>query len=295
MEFLYSIIEAFNDLSHSKIRKLSILNGIVWAVIWIVIGMLFYKPFLDLSKSMISFLPFTFIKNAGAQFIFMIAWLQTVLVTIGIFFSLFNQLLSKKMIPILASFVISIFWLIVFIIYQDSILSYLKNLIRIFPFETVEEAVSNVLAIFILYSFYVATLYISFLLLSSKILKEMQKEEYPTIKIDNNFSIFRLVFIMIRDLIFFIVGLFILYPLLFVPFVNIVIIIGLWILLVKSSLLELVFMLFGKEELNKKEIYTFSTASVILNFLPIVNLFAPAFGVLSIYHYVMEIKLDKQK
>ena len=198
------------------------------------------------------------------------------------------------MFPILITFIIAIFWFVVFFLYQNTILSYLQKLIKIFPFESIEEAVSNVLAIFIFYSFYVASIYISFLTLSPKILEELQKEEYPSIEVDKKFSFFRLFFIMFRDLLFFMIALFVLYPLLFVPFVNVLIIISLWVLLIKSSVLEIVFMVFGEEKINKKAIITFSIASVILNFLPIVNLFAPAFGVLSVYHYIMEIKLDKK-
>jgi len=294
MEFLYSIIEAFKDLSNNKIKKLSIINGIVWAIIWIILGIIFYQPLLNFSKSMINLLPFTFVKTAGAEFILMITWLQTVLMTIGIFFSLFNQIVSQKILPILVSFIISVFWFIIFFMYQEVIFEYLQKLIRIFPFESIEEAVSNVLTIFIIYSFYIASLYISFLSFSPKILEELQKEEYPMVKINKNFSFIKLFFVMMRDLFLFIIALVVFYPILFVPFINIVIIIVLWVLLIKSSILEIVFMIFGKENINKKEIYTFSVASVILNFLPIVNLFAPAFGVLSVYHYVMEIKLDKK-
>ena len=51
-------------------------------------------------------------------------------------------------------------------------------------------------------------------------------------------------------------------------------------------------MLFGEVDIDRKTIWMFSIFSVIFNFVPIVNLFAPAFGVLSIYHYVLE-KIDK--
>ena len=294
MEFLYSMTEAFKDLGNTQIKRLSIVNGIVWAFIWFGIGVVFYEPLLRFSTSMINLLPFTFVKKSGAEFILMISWLQTILVTIGIFFALFNQVLSKKIIPILVSFIIAIFWFIVYFVYQDSILIYLEKLIKIFPFESVEEAVSNVLAMFVFYSFYVASIYISFLALSGKILEKLQTEEYPEVEVTKEFSFLKLFWIMFRDLMIFIVALFVLYPLLFVPFVNVVIIITLWVFLIKSSLLEVVFMIFGKEQLNKKEIYSFSIMSVIFNFLPIVNLFAPAFGVLSVYHYVMEKKLDKK-
>ena len=294
MEFIYSIGEAFKDISNKDIRKLSILNGIGWAVIWIILGMIFYEPLLEFTKWMINLLPFTFVKSSGAEFILIIMWLQAVLITIGIVFSLFDQYIKNKFISPFVALMIAIVWFLFFFSYQSSFIFRLERLIRIFPFESIEEAVSNVLAIFIFYSFYVASIYLSFLFLSIKNLEKLQKEEYPNIDVKKQFSFLRLFLIMFRDLILFIVALFVLYPLLFVPFVNIIIIIVLWTILIKSSILEIVFMVFGKENINNKIIWSFSLSSVILNFVPIVNLFAPAFGLLSVYHYIMEKKLDKK-
>jgi hypothetical protein len=293
MEFLYSISEAFKDLANPKIKHLSIINGIVWAFVWGILGLIFYSDLFHFTTWIINLLPFTFIKVSGAEFILILIWLQAVLISVGIFFALFNQLLSKKFISLLVVLIIGVLWGLFFWSYESSFIFRLERLIRIFPFESIEVAVANVLVIFIFYSFYVASIYISFLVLSPKVLEELKDEQYPTIKTNKNFSILKLSFLMIRDLTIFIIALFILYPLLFVPFLNLVIIIALWVFLIKASILEIVFMIFGKEKVNNKDIYIFSLASVVLNFIPVVNLFAPAFGVLSIYHYVMEIKLDK--
>jgi len=293
MEFLYSISLVFNDIVDNKIKRLSIINGIFWAVVWGVLSLILWHPLVNLTTTMINLLPFKFLQNAGADFILMILWIQAVLITLGIFFSLFNQVLSKKIIPIFIALVVAILWFIVFFIYQDTIITYLQKLIKIFPFETIEEAVSIVFTIFILYSLYIASIYISFLFLSVKSLEELKEKEYPTLKTDKSFSIFKLAFIAIRDLVLFIIALFVLYPILFIPFVNIILILFLWGFLIKESLLQTVFMIFGEEKINNKEVWVFSILSVIFNFIPIVNLFAPAFGVLSMYHYVMEKKIDE--
>jgi len=36
MRFIYSIILSIKDLSHSEIKKLSIINGGVWFLIWLI-------------------------------------------------------------------------------------------------------------------------------------------------------------------------------------------------------------------------------------------------------------------
>jgi uncharacterized protein involved in cysteine biosynthesis len=96
-----------------------------------------------------------------------------------------------------------------------------------------------------------------------------------------------------RDFLMFLTGMIILYPLMFVPFINIFIIVFLWAVLIKESLLQSVFMLFEKEKIDKKKIWAFCIISVIFNFIPVLNFYAPAFGILSIFHYVMEKKENK--
>ncbi|GAB6074480.1 hypothetical protein [Nautilia lithotrophica] len=292
MEFLYSIIESFKDLTRKNISKLSIINGVFWAVVWFGIGILGWQYMVNFTNFMINLLPFKFVQNAGAEFIFMILWLQAVLISIGIFFTLFNNFLSKKIFTISIAFIFALFWVIVFFYYKNEILAYLQKLIKIFPFETIEEAVSVVLAIFIFYSFYIVSMYLGFLLFSEKYLLALIEEEYPYIEISSRFSKIRLFFILMRDFMIFLIALVVLYPLLFIPFLNIFIIIALWSYIIKNALFESVFSIVGKIEIDKKLLWGFSVVSVFLNFIPLVNMFAPALGVLSIYHYIMEKKAD---
>lgn len=292
MEFLYSIVESFQDLTRKDIRKISVINGVFWAVVWIVIGVLGWRYMIGLTSFLINLLPFKFVQNAGAEFIFMILWLQAVLVSIGIFFSLFNSFLSKKTFSVLIAFFFALFWSMVFFYYKNEILSYLERLIRIFPFESIEQAVSVVLAVFILYSFYIISMYLGFLLFSEKYILNLIKEEYAYIEINSNFSKIKIFSILLKDFFIFLILLCLLYPLLFVPFVNIVLIIALWAYVIKNALYESVISIVGKIDMDNKLIWAFSIVNVILNFIPMVNMFAPALGVLSIYHYIMEKKID---
>ncbi|ACM92344.1 putative membrane protein [Nautilia profundicola AmH] len=293
MEFLYSIIESFKDLTKKEISRLSLINGIFWAVVWMVLGMFLWDYMINFTNFMINLLPFKFVQNAGAEFIFMILWLQAVLISIGVFFTLFNNFLSKKIFSIVVAFLFAIFWLVIFMYYKEEILGYLEKLIKIFPFESIEEAVSTVLAVFIFYSFYIVSMYLSFLLLSEKVILKLIEEEYPFIEISSNFSKIKILYILLRDFVLFLIALVILYPLLFVPFLNIFIIVGLWAFIIKNALFETVFSIIGEKiTINNKFIWGFSIISVFLNFIPLVNLFAPALGLLSVYHYIMEKKID---
>lgn len=293
MEFIYALSEAFRDLKNIKIQKLSIILGSVLAAIWIIIAIWFWKDGLRITNFLISLVPFKFLQNAGSQFIIMIVWIQLILATLGIVYSLFGRFLKNIFASITAVSLIAVFWSFIFLTYHSEISGYIKNLLRIFPFQSIEEVVSNLLLGFIFYSFYIASFYFSFVVFSSKILEELKEDEYPEVETKKEFNIAKIVFINLRDFVIFLVGMIILYPLMFIPFVNILIIVFLWAILIKESLLQTVFMLFGKEEVDKKKILAFCIISVIFNFIPVLNFYAPAFGILSIFHYVMEKKEDR--
>jgi hypothetical protein len=280
-------------LKNIKIQKLSIVLGSVLAAIWIIIAIWFWKDGLRITNFLISLVPFKFLQNAGSQFIIMIVWIQLILATLGIVYSLFGRFLKNIFASITAVSLIAVFWSFIFLTYHSEISGYIKNLLRIFPFQSIEEVVSNILLGFIFYSFYIASFYFSFVVFSSKILEELKEDEYPEVETKKEFNIAKIVFINLRDFVIFLVGMIILYPLMFIPFVNILIIVFLWAILIKESLLQTVFMLFGKEEVDKKKIWAFCIISVVFNFIPVLNFYAPAFGILSIYHYVMEKKEDR--
>jgi hypothetical protein len=292
MEFIYSVIEAFKDLTRKDISRLSLINGIFWAAIWLILGIVLWRYMVGFTAFMINLLPFKFVQNAGAEFIFMILWLQAVLISIGVFFVLFNGLLSKKTFSVLIAFVLALFWFAVFLTYKSEIISYLERMIRIFPFESIEEAVSVVLAVFIFYSFYIVSMYLGFLIMSEKSVLNLIKEEYPYIEISGKVSKFKVFAVLLRDFTVFLAVLVVLYPLLFIPFLNIFVIVGLWAFVIKNALFETVDSIVGEVEINKNLLWGFAVVSVFLNFIPLVNLFAPALGVLSICRYIMEKKSD---
>jgi len=288
MEFIYAISLAFNDLKNLKLQKLSIFLGSLWAVFWIILAILLWQDGLKITNFLISLVPFTFLQKAGAQFIEMIILFQLVLASIGIIYSLFGKFLKNIYFSLSVVGVITLFWVSIFFIYHSEIILYIRNLLKIFPFASIEDVISNILLGFVFYSFYIASFYFSFIVLSIKILREIKENIYPASKINAHFNIAKIVFINIRDFIIFLIGVIILYPLMFIPFVNVLVIWFLWAFLIKESLIKSVFMIVGEEELNKKEIWAFCLLSVVFNFIPIVNFYAPAIGEFSIFHYIME-------
>lgn len=294
MEFLYAVVESFKSLRDREVIRFCILNGIIWAAVWISLAFVLWEEVFNITAFLINLLPFKFVQNAGAEFIFMILWLQAVLISIGVFFSLFNSLLNKKLISIVVALFFAIFWFVVFIYFKNEILNYLEKLIRIFPFESIEQAVAVVLAVFVFYSFYILSIFLGFIFISEKRVITLLKEEYPYIEISSTLPKIKIAFVLVKDFLIFILALIFLYPLMFLPVINVFIIVGLWAYIVKNALYETVKALIGNDNINigSKLLWGFSVLSVFLNFIPVVNLFAPAIGVFSIAHYIMEKKTD---
>jgi len=293
MEFIYAISLAFSDLKNLKIQKLSILLGSLWVVFWAVLAVLLWQDGLKFTNFLISLVPFTFLQKAGAQFIEIIILFQLILASIGIVYALFSRFFKNIYSSLIVVGVITIFCFSLFFMFHSAMNVYIKNLLRIFPFQSIEEVVSNILLGFMFYSFYVASVYFSFMVFSSVILEELKEEIYPSVAIEKQFNRAKIILINIRDFVIFLIGIIIFYPLMFVPFVNILIIWVLWAFLIKESLINTVFMIIGKEELNKKEIWPFCFISVIFNFIPVINFYAPVIGELSIFHYIMEKRIEK--
>ena len=293
MEFIYAISLAFSDLKNLKIQKLSILLGSLWVVFWAVLAVLLWQDGLKFTNFLISLVPFTFLQKAGAQFIEIIILFQLILASIGIVYALFSRFFKNIYSSLIVVGVITIFCFSLFFMFHSAMNVYIKNLLRIFPFQSIEEVVSNILLGFMFYSFYVASVYFSFMVFSSTILEDIKEEIYPSVVINKQFNRVKIILINIRDFVIFLIGIAIFYPLMFIPFVNILIIWFLWAFLIKESLMNTVFMITGKEELNKKEIWAFCFISVIFNFIPVINFYAPAIGELSIFHYIMEKRREK--
>jgi len=294
MEFIYALSLAFNDLKNPKIQKLSVVLGSIWAVFWVIVAIFLWNYGLKITNFLISIIPFTLLQKAGTQFIEIVVLVQVILASIGIVYALFNKYFKNIFVSLIVSGLIALFWFFIFFSFHSEINSYIKDLLRIFPFQSIEDVVSNVLLGFIFYSFYIASFYFSFIIFASEILEELKEEIYPSITLDKKFNIFKIIFINIRDFLIFLVGIILFYPLMFIPFINILIIWFLWAFLIKESLINSVVMITGNVTLNKKEVWIFSLLSVLLNFVPVINFYAPAIGIFSVFHYIMEKRMEKE-
>ena len=283
MNFIYSLTLAFEHLK--RFKYLALINGIIWAFIWLIIAFLSWHTMITFTSKLLNFLPFSFIKNSGAFIIYSLLWLQAILVTIGVIFSLFNEFIKKKYsLTLSIAGIVILFWTIIFISFEGKMITYIRHLLLILPFNTIEELMSALLAVLFYYMLFVATLTFSAFIFSLEKLKEIAKEEY-NLEIKDLY-ISKLIKIIIRDFIKFIVLSIIFYPILLIPFINFVAILFLFSYMIKDSLYHII-SIFDKN-IDIKEIWIIAILSTFLDFLPILNIFAPIMGLLHLFYYSME-------
>ena len=300
MLFIYSLILTIQDIFKYSIKKYALYNGLFWIFFWLIIGYIFWNKMYYFTFHIISFFPFSFIQISGAYIIYTLLWIQFIFMTIGIFYVFLNDLIEAelkkedfKYITIFTALVSIIFWSIIFLGKKEFIISYISHILKILPFQTVQELLSIFLAILFFYLLYCVSISISFLFIFIPKLIEIGIQEYPQISY-NKISYKKLFFIAFRDLIIYIILAVLLYPFMLIPFINIFILMFLWAYMVKDSYYTTMNMLF-KIELSKKEKWILAIMSTFLNFLPIINIFAPLFGILEFFHYGMEKKLQERE
>ena len=294
MNFLYSLILSIQDLEKNEIQKKSIVNGISWLILWAFIILFTWHGMTSFTEKLLLWIPFTFIKYSGSYIIFTLLWIQAILITIGIIFYIFNKLIEKHLekthshyFTLILGSIIIVLYTLLFFYYKNSLLLYISHFIKILPFQSVEELISIFLAVLFYYMLFSVSISLTFTFQIIDVLKKLSSEQYPKIN-PQNIQKNKILFFTIRDLFLFIMISIICYPLLLIPVINIITMIFLWTYVIKDSYYHTIKDLFNLDDLNKKEQYLLAFFSAILNFIPLINIYAPAFGILLFYHYMLE-------
>jgi len=127
--------------------------------------------------------------------------------------------------------------------------------LKILPFQTVQEVLSFFLTILFFYLLYCISISISFVFFSKDILIKLTEIEYPQIEI-NTLDKKEILILAIKDLIIFTILMFLMFPLFFIPWINIFSFIILWGIGIKNSYYLTIKKLFNIQ-LNKKDIYIY--------------------------------------
>ncbi|WP_456479814.1 hypothetical protein [Nautilia sp.] len=285
MHFTDSFRNALRDINHIKIHIL--LNGLLWSVIWLIIGVFSFKYLYMFFLNVVETVKFGFLNYDSKNFFFVFLLFQSVVVSLGAVFY-FVKKIYKSRFPFLAAVVTAVLlWLCFFAVHYDYFSFEFKNVIDTFSLNGENENLAFILSLFVLYSFYISSLYIGFEYIIHGKLKIIRAKQYPCVNIENKISFFKLFIIMVIDLVIFVIFLIMIYPVLFLPFLNIIAAVFVWSFLTKEIMSEFLIQQFGRD-IKRKTIWWSAVLGTVFNFIPVLNFFSPAVGILFLYHYVFE-------
>ncbi len=300
------LIKSIRDILSWPVLRLSLGVGIPLFLLWVGIGFLFWKPVTGLTAEIISWIPFSIVRANGAFVLAFFLWFQAVLVTFALIIAFFNVPLVKyvkqnryETVIVSLVFIISIFWTLIAFYYWGDIYSAIIKLLNWLPFQTVDEGISWFLAVYIFYNGFIISLFLIILFYREPFLRALREKDYEDYNIKELSLKTGFVSKAFKDVITFILLSIILFPLFFVPVVNILIQIFLWAWLIKDSLFLSVASLYCEEQgvekikNHKYYLWTIAILAAVLNFVPVVNILSPFFAEIMFFHLIMSYKIQQ--
>jgi len=304
MKISSCFMKSFRDLFNLEVLKVILIVALPLFVLFFGILYLFWDEIIKISSLLISWVPFSVLQLNGAFFILFFVWFIFVLISFAFVTALISPLLLNKIkkgyyfYSVFTIGFFSLLYAVLLINNWDYVYSEVKKLIILLPFDTVAKSVSAIVSIYIFYNFFILALFIIIFVFSKQFLEAIRELEYPDVEIniEDKFKFKRAIF---KDVLIFI-GLFLmLFPLFFIPVINVGVQLFLWTKLYHDSFLYFVCNEYCSneefEELQKQKFKTTFIAflAALFNLLPIVNFFAPFFAIIMFFHCVMELKLQK--
>ncbi len=299
-DFLDALFFAYKQISKRYIMRYIVTIGMVVTLFWAVVGFLFWDGIIAVSASLVELVPFSFIRSNGAVFLSAFLYMQVVLLSFAIVHAfLMNVYLDEEKKEhsgwITLTLVVgsALFWAIVWFANASSIHTQLEKILTWLPFETVEVAIAYLLGFYLLYNMIIISLTITASLYSPKFLARVREHEcpYDPIYEERGFSIFRYT---LRDAALFFVVSLLAFPFLFVPFLNFLIQIALWVWLTKDTLFfdaaTLLFQNPTKREFREYRwaIWGIAFIGSFFNFVPVINIFGPFFSEIAMFYYLKQ-------
>ena len=299
-DFMDAVIFGFKEILRAKTMKFAMTSGLIISFIWIVIGAFFWDGIVSLSSSVLSLVPFSLIRSNGAWMLSTFLWLQAVLITFALIFAFLGNLIVQKVerekyasLSLLIGLLSAAFWSVVWFYEGGYIYSQFLKLLTWLPFETIEKGLSYLIGFYIIYTGIVVTIIFVTSAYSTAFLQRVKERHFPYDRMYDDFE-YKTIKQTIKDTAIFTAASIISFPLLFIPIVNFIILVGLWIWLMKDTLAcDTAAFVFGevdKEKLKeyKGAIWGIAFIGSLFNFIPVFNVFGPYFTELAMFYYFKE-------
>jgi len=304
-DIFHAVIFGFKEILTWNTIKYALMSGIVVIALWLGIGYLLWDIIIGVSTSILELVPFSMVRSNGAWMLSAFLWLQIILLTFALLFSLLGNLIlqtvSKEKYTIFSLFIIllsAIFWSIVWFYQGGYIYQQLLKLLTSLPFQTVENGIAYLIAFYFIYNGIIVTMFFITSLLNEPIVLNIEKRHFQDKEVIRD-NLFRSIGYTIKDTIIFSIASIIAIPLLFIPILNIFVQIALWMWLIKDTItydaLSLTHKKVDKEmtHQHKMAIWFISFITALFNFVPVLNLFGSYFGEITMFHYFKNINASK--
>jgi hypothetical protein len=303
---LESISEAIAELFKWKLNVRVIVTGVVTTLIWGLLGWLVWPYLYGLSSEIMNLLPFAMLRSDGAYIFIALVWALGTMVTFAVTMLFFGEFISRKVsgekyvffLPMLISG-IALFWGAIVYIFFDKLYVIFVRILTSLPFEFTEKGVAGLIALYVIYNGIIVTLVAITSIRGKYILEPIRKEKYPNEKLEG--GMIRTIGATLKGIAIFLGASLVLFPLFFIPMLNIAVEAALYIWLFRDVFKRDVCALYCTEEERATHEAHISAAqwvvaaiAALMAFIPFVNFFAPVFGEITAFHYLMKSKEDKR-
>ncbi len=297
-DIMHAVIFGFKEILHWDVMKLALIGGVLISAFWAVLAYMFWGHIVSFGAYILELVPFSMVRSNGAWMLSSFLWFQLVLLTFALVFAFFGNFVLRGVsrekytsFTILTALGSAILWAVVWFFKSDYIYHEFLKLLTWLPFETIEKGIGYFIGFYLVYSAIVASMVLMVSLFSKPILKGVEKRHFPDDETVKDHTFKSLGYTMWDALIYFIVSL-VIFPLIFIPIVNFFALLALWVWLVKDTFrYDAASMLF--EDVDEKKLkehnvatWVISFITALFNFVPVLNLFGPFFGEISMFHYL---------
>lgn len=302
---LEAIIFGFKEILNYRIMKLALFIGVLVTLFWSLFAYLTWSSLVMFSSYFIDLVPFSMLRSNGAWIFSSFIWFSLILVTFALIMLFFGNMILEKIsrekyssFSLLIVFVSTIFWSIIWFYNGDVIHNAFTKLLNWLPFETVQASLAYFMSLYFVYSAIVATMLIVTSFYSETLLSHISSKEYPYDELleENELQVGAH---RARDIGIYLLVSVLAFPLLFIPILNFIVQLGLWIWLIKDTFVSDSVALLIKEneqellEEHKVNFFILSSFTALFNFLPLFNILGPFFGEIAVFYYIKEIKKRK--
>ncbi len=299
-DFMDAVVFGLKEILRGSTMKFAMLSGIVVSAVWVAIGLFFWNDIISLTSSILTLLPFSMLRSNGAWMLSTFLWLQLVLVTFALIFAFFGNMIVEKLdreryasFSLTVGLLSALFWSVVWFFEGSYIYAQFLKLLTWLPFETIEKGISYLIGFYIIYTAIIVSLIFVTSMFSNPFLREIREKHFPYDVMYDEYKS-KTIQKTLRDAGIFTLVSIVSFPLLFVPVINFILLVGLWVWLMKDTLTTdtaaFVFGEVNKEKLKEYRvgIWGISLIGSLFNFVPVFNVFGPYFSELAMFYYFQE-------